>query len=88
MEAICLFIARDSPRFAEMFAHRVFIATDRLADFPYLGRVVPEISRDDIREFILQGYRIIYRILSDEVEILTVHHGARLFRGLEPLDTA
>lgn len=86
LEAVCLFIARDSPRFAEMFAHRAFRATDRLADFPNLGRVVPEIGRNDIREIILQNYRIIYRVLADEVEILTVHHGARLLQGLEPLD--
>jgi len=46
--------------------------------------MVPEVGREDIREFIVQGYRIIYRVLADEVEILTVHHGARLLQGFEP----
>ena len=77
VEAICLFIARDAPRYAEVFADRVFRVTDRLARFPRSGRVVPEIGREDIREIIVQSYRVIYRLLSDEVEILTVHHGAR-----------
>lgn len=77
LDAICLFIARDAPRYAELFAHRVFHATERLSLFPLSGRVVPEIGRDDIRELIVQSYRIIYRVLPEEVEILTIHHGAR-----------
>jgi plasmid stabilization system protein ParE len=44
----------------------------------------PEVGREDIRELIVQGYRIIYRVLADAVEILTVHHGARLLQGFEP----
>jgi toxin ParE1/3/4 len=77
LEAVCLFIARDAPRYAELFADQVFKVTDRLEDFPLSGRVVPEIGREDIREIILGNYRIIYRVLPEEVEILTVHHGAR-----------
>ena len=65
---ICLFIARNAPRYAEMFAIRVFQATDRLAKFPLMGRVVPEIGREEIREIIVQGYRLIYRLSADEAE--------------------
>ena len=84
LEAVCLFIARDAPQYAQLFATRVLRATDRLEDFPQMGRVVPEIDRDDIREIIVQSYRIIYRLLLDEVEILTVHHGARSLERFEP----
>lgn len=84
LDAVCLFIARDSPRYAEVFAQRLFRATDDLAEFPNMGRVVPEIGRDDIRELIVQSYRVIYRVLSGEVEILTVHHGARRLADIEP----
>ncbi len=84
LDSICLFIARDAPRYSELFAARVFRATDRLVDFPRSGRIVPEVGREDIRELIVQGYRIIYRVLADAVEILTVHHGARLLQGFEP----
>jgi plasmid stabilization system protein ParE len=84
LEAVCLFIARDAPQYAQLFATRVFRATDRLEDFPQMGRIVPEIDRHDIREVIVQSYRIIYRLLPDEVEILTVHHGARPLERFEP----
>ena len=53
-------------------------ATEQLEQFPRSGRVVAETARQEIREIIVHGYRVIYRLSSDEVEILTVHHGARL----------
>jgi len=82
LEAICLFIARDAPQVAATFADRVIRATDRLASFPRMGRVVPEFGIENIRELIVGSYRVIYRVREDEVHLLTVHHGAR------PLDSA
>ncbi len=67
-----------APRYAEMFAIRVFNATDRLKIFPESGRIVPEINQHNIREVIFGNYRIIYRLQDDEVQILTVYHSARL----------
>ncbi len=77
LEAICLFIARDAPSVAAVFAQRAFDATDRLVDFPESGRTVPEINNPNFREILLGNYRIIYRIRSGDIQILTVHHGAR-----------
>jgi len=78
LEAICLFIARDAPEMASVFADRAFRATDRLVDHPRSGRMVPELRQEHLREVILGNYRIIYRLLEDEAQVLTVHHGARL----------
>jgi len=78
LEAICLFIARDAPQIAAVFADRAFRAADRLADFPRSGRTVPEMTLTDVREIVLGNYRLIYRIRENEVQVLTVHHGARL----------
>ena len=78
LEAICLFIARDAPTVAAVFAQNAFRITDRLTDFPRSGRAVPELNDENFREIILGNYRLIYRIRQDEVQILTVHHGARL----------
>jgi toxin ParE1/3/4 len=78
LEAVCLFISRDAPAIATVFAQRVFRATDRLADYPRLGRVVPELGLEFVREIQLASYRIIYRIKDEQVHLLTIHHGARL----------
>ena len=60
LEAICLFIARDVPRLAAIFADRVVRSTDQLASHPRSGRVVPELGIENIREIIVGSYRVIY----------------------------
>jgi len=78
VEAIANYIARDSTYYAQLFATKVFDSVKRIEIFPESGRVVPEINNQWIREILLGNYRIIYRIKSDLVEILTVYHSARL----------
>jgi plasmid stabilization system protein ParE len=58
-------------------AARIDSATDNLAAFPRLGRMVPDYQRDEIRELIVDDYRLIYRLVDDEVRILTILHGSR-----------
>ncbi|MBN2561670.1 MAG: type II toxin-antitoxin system RelE/ParE family toxin [Phycisphaerae bacterium] len=83
LEAITEFISADSPYYAQLFAIDVLAAIERLTDFPQSGRKVPEINDPAIRELILGDYRIVYRLRSALVEILTVFHGARI---LNPSD--
>lgn len=54
-----LFIARDAPQMAAVFADRKFRATDRLTDYPRSGRIVPELDIENIREIIVGSYRVI-----------------------------
>ena len=47
---------------------------------PELGRIVPELELENIRELIEGNYRIIYRKSEKQIiEILTIHHSARDF---------
>ena len=82
VDAVGSYIARDSPRYAALVVARILRAAERLAQFPRSGRIVPEYGREDVREIIVQGYRVIYRAVPDEVEIVTVHHGSRLLRDI------
>ncbi len=70
-------IALDKAFYAARFIERIINTVERLKDFPRIGRMVPEAGRNDVRELIFQGYRIMYRSLSDRVQILTVVHGSR-----------
>jgi toxin ParE1/3/4 len=45
---------------------------------PYIGAVVPEVNRENVRELVRGNYRIIYEVESTAVSVLTVHHAARL----------
>jgi len=76
---IVSFISRDSPQRAEAFGYRLIVETDRLENFPELGRVVPEYRISTIREIIVRSYRIVYRVDPERklVEIARLWHAAR-----------
>lgn len=77
MEEIEAYIAADAPIAAERWIRTLIIAADRACTLPFSGRVVPEIGREDVREIIKKGYRIVYWIFDDRVEVLTVTEGHR-----------
>lgn len=77
MVALRDYIASDAPARATSFIRRIFDHVDTLRAFPELGRVVPETDIANIRELVFQGYRIIYRLSPDRIDILTVLHGSR-----------
>ena len=79
VQSITQFIAQDSPHAAQLVTQRLIAAVERLALFPQSGRIVPEIDDPLIREVIQGSYRIVYRLIRQELHILTVHHAARLF---------
>jgi plasmid stabilization system protein ParE len=77
VEHIRDYIAQDSPAYAQPFIERLLYTTRNLASFPLSGRPMPEADNPNIREVIYQGYRIIYRIGSGNIEIAMVVHGSR-----------
>jgi len=76
---IVTYIAENNPLIAESFGFRLMSKVDLLAQFPQIGRIVPEEQDEDIREIILPPYRIVYRVLEDNhvVAIARIWHGAR-----------
>lgn len=71
------FIARDSVLHAVNFINRIVEVAGKLRSTPQLGRVVPEFGREDLRELLFRGYRIVYLLKDDAVTILRVVHGGR-----------
>lgn len=82
------YIALDNPAAALQWAENVFAKVAPLAEFPEMGRVVPELGKPDAREVFHGKYRIIYRVGSSSVEILTVRHGSQLLSEVEVEDDA
>ena len=75
------FIARDSLERAVRFVDALIDHAEAiLTGYPGSGRTVPEIGNPDIRELIYRGYRIVYRLNEDQIEILTVFEGHRLLQ--------
>jgi toxin ParE1/3/4 len=72
------YISRDSEHYAAAFIECLLDAAERLVDFPESGRRVPEMPTEDVRELIVQGYRIIYQLeTGSRIVVLTVVHGRR-----------
>lgn len=57
----------------------LFEAPQSLIHHPKIGRIVPEVSNEFIRELFVFQYRIVYEIQANEIHILTVIHGKRIF---------
>jgi Txe/YoeB family toxin of Txe-Axe toxin-antitoxin module len=63
-----------------LFAKRIFKIIQDMNEFPMSGRVVPEYNNSNIREKIVENYRIVYRIKDDFLEIAVICHASKLLR--------
>ena len=75
VDEIARFIAHDNPARALTFVAALKASTNRLHDFPGMGRAgrVP-----GTRELVLhKNYIAIYRVKGGDVEVLRIHHVAR-----------
>lgn len=71
------YICEDSIYYAIKTVNEITELVENIKIFPYMGRKVPEINEEDIREIICKSYRIIYKINSNEVLIRRIWHSAR-----------
>ncbi len=69
----------DAPDTAVSFGHLLVTKTKSLAQFPEMGREVPEFGNASLREIIVKSYRVIYRVTHGQqrVEIIRFWHAAR-----------
>jgi plasmid stabilization system protein ParE len=71
------YIGRDSPTFAAALSGRIVASVRGLRRHPRLGRVVPELGDETLRELIVGAYRVVYRVRGQRVGIIAVVHGSR-----------
>lgn len=72
-------VAAHSPVAAERLVERLIRAAQSLATLSNRGRPVPERPGGGLRELIVGKFRVVYRVRSERVEILTVFEGHRSF---------
>jgi len=83
LEQIGKFLERDSLHYARVVVSKLYYAVDRLRKFPLRGRNVPEIDDPGLREIIVDGYRIIYRLRRSAICVLTIIHGRQELLSFE-----
>ena len=76
---IVRYISLDSPERALAFGQLLLKSTKRLAEFPEMGRIVPEFDEPAIREIVVRSYRVIHRVDHGDcrVDVARFWHGAR-----------
>jgi len=74
------FIAHDSHHYAKKVTQDIQEKTDVLDELPKVGKKVPELSDENVRELSLYSYRIIYEVKVQGVFVLAVVHKRRNLR--------
>ena len=82
LKSIHDYISKDSKVYASRFVEKLMSRVDQLETNPKSGRIVPEFNIETLRELIEGNYRIIYKIDSDFIGIVRVHHSARQLRSM------
>ena len=77
LHAIYEYIALDSKFYAKNTIRNIVERASKVSATPGIGRVVPELGEENIREVFIYSYRIIYQILPSKLTILAVVHGYR-----------
>jgi len=80
------YIAKDSKYYATNVAQNIVSKAEKLSEFPEIGRVVPEIGDENVRELIIYSYRLIYEVVPNGAQILAIIHGKRDFSSLDRND--
>ncbi|MBA3582649.1 MAG: type II toxin-antitoxin system RelE/ParE family toxin [Gammaproteobacteria bacterium] len=71
------FIASDSVHYAKKVTDDIYAKPNTLDLLPRLGRIVPEINDETLREISVYSYRIIYQIHQKNIYVLTIIHRRR-----------
>ncbi|RMH12910.1 MAG: type II toxin-antitoxin system RelE/ParE family toxin [Gammaproteobacteria bacterium] len=77
LRAIHDFIAHDSTHYAKKVTQDIAAKPDILDKLPRMGKIVPELGNEAIRELSLYSYRILYEIREPDVVVLAVIHKRR-----------
>lgn len=76
------YIAQDSSESALAWIEKLYKAGESLRLLPHRGRVVPEFKQNNLRELLIDNYRIVYRVNESALEILTVFEAHRQLHTL------
>ena len=82
IEFIAEYIARDSEYYARAVVTEIITVSRNAREFPLIGRVVPEIGDEVIRERFIYSYRLVYRVEPKQILIVAVIHGKRLLENV------
>jgi plasmid stabilization system protein ParE len=75
------YVAQDSHPAAQRLLLQALEAASSLDVFGERGRIVPELNQPNVRQLLVQRYRLLYEMTQTEIQILAFVHGARDLTG-------
>jgi len=75
------YVAQDSHPAAQRLLIQALEAASSLDVFGERGRIVPELNQPNVRQLLVQRYRLLYEVTQTEIHILAFAHGARDLTG-------
>lgn len=81
LRLIFQYIANDSPRYASRVIQDIVDKVGTFVELPKIGRVVPEIGEENVREIGMYSYRIMYELHGDTITVHGVIHKRRHFKA-------
>ncbi|GJL53316.1 MAG: hypothetical protein NPIRA02_04480 [Nitrospirales bacterium] len=49
-----------------------------ITEFPLIGRIVPEVGDENLRERFVYSYRLVYQLKQSSILVVAIIHGKRL----------
>lgn len=83
LESIAEYIEKDSIHYAQAVVSKILEVSRTIKEFPLIGRVLPELGNDNIRERFIYSYRLVYEIKQQNILIVAIIHGSRLLENVE-----
>ena len=72
------YVEQDVPEVGERLIGKIVASIEALADYPNIGRIVPEFDQPFLRELIRPPFRIVYRRDPKHVRVVRVWRSERL----------
>ena len=69
------YISRNSTHYGKKVVDDIVGKSEKIGEFPNLGKKVVELNNPRIRETLIYSYRMIYQVIEEkEIEILAIVH--------------
>lgn len=77
LDGIYQYIKNDAPFYAQGVVDKLTRRSQQLVEHPHSGRIVSAYDDRNLRELIVYPYRLIYRVMTDRIDVIAVFHGAQ-----------
>lgn len=81
------YIAEENPNAADRIADAIEKRLRQLKRVPRAGRVVPELADPERREVLVHPFRIVYRLVENDIRVVAVVQVKRDFEAALPAET-